>query len=130
MDMETRTFETPGKSGKGSINWEPEFTTPVIMKICRALGLTIVDLTEERIFKLPIESFLRAIWLCVAGQAAGLGIKEKEFFELLPPCEIMNAIGAIKTVAAESFPQVADMGDAAKETDEGDEGDSPKEPGD
>lgn len=154
MDMETRTFETPGKSGKGSINWEPEFTTPVIMRSCKVLGIKIgkaimeikkfmgkddsdsdkgeeedmamLDALIQMFFDTDVEAAYKCVWFMVAVQASELGIKEREFYELLPPMGIMDVIAAVKTAIMESLPQKSDMGDIAEDSDDEQ---NPKDPG-
>ena len=126
MEEATRTFETLGKNGEGTVVWEPEFTTPIIMRICRALQLTVGDLDERAVLNLPVVDMFRALWFSVASQASGLGINEESFYELLPPGKIMAAILVLKNVASESFPQLAEIEEEGKV----DEETTPLDPGD
>jgi len=102
----TANTETANTFEAGGHVWTPKFTTPVIMRTCRALGLSVEGLTENAIGKINIADLIRVLFFSVAHEAEKRGVDEDAFLESIPPDELMAAFQVLFATVQKSFPQV------------------------
>lgn len=83
--------------------WDLRFSTPVFIRICRKLNLTLQKLIS---LDIPIADALEAIPLALEGQLKDRNLTAEKFLEGLGPKELMEATKALGAAIKEAFPSV------------------------
>lgn len=83
--------------------WEIRISTPVLIKVCRKLGLTLNSIIE---MKIQVADILEAVPVVLEGQLKERGLTGDDFLEELEPKDLSGLLSALMTAFQEAFPQI------------------------